>query len=81
MISINFEEADVVISEKQKQYPTVYAKYNEDEMSIACCFKLSRNEIDIINKTGKIWIKQHLFGEDGKMQPIVLSVIKDDIIV
>lgn len=78
MNTIEFDEVNVRIAEHQEEYETLPVFYNKEEGSITCCFELSQEEKDQVLKTGKIWFKQLTFG--NPMQPIAMSVIKDELI-
>lgn len=74
----DFKEVTVRIAEKQPEYQTLPAHYNENEGSLTFCFELNEKEIEQVQKTGKIWIKQITFG--GDMNPIAPSCLKEDLL-
>lgn len=78
MRSIEFDKVNAIIGKDTLE--PINAFINDDENSINCCFHFSEVEMKEIIKTGKIWYKQYLYDKDGKMQPIKLSVNRDDII-
>lgn len=78
MTSIDFEESNIKIAEDQEQYETLIAHHNKEEGSMTFCFKLNKEEMDEINKTGVIWFKQLTFGKP--MNPVSMSTEKNDLI-
>ena len=63
MKSIRNEQFNQPLAENQEEYNTLYINLNtEDHMCPATiCFELSLEEIDQINKTGRIYYNQCLF--------------------
>ena len=77
MMATEFEGVNVEIAKDQDQYNTLPAKYDQTDGSVLCCFQLNKEEIEEIQRTGKIWYKQLTFGR--QMQPMKLSTNKDEI--
>ena len=72
MKPIEFEQVNVRIAENQEEYETLPAYIEEAPTgTIVTCFKLEKEEIEEIVKTGKIWHQQLAFHKP--MQPILLS--------
>jgi uncharacterized protein with LGFP repeats len=78
MIAIEFPEVNIGIAEFQEEYETLPAYHNLTEGSVTFAFKLNKEEMDEIVKTGIIYFKQ-LTGNNS-MQPISMSTIKSDLI-
>lgn len=79
MRAIEFEEQNLVLGKGQEDtYIPMPAYYNKDELSMAFCFELNKEEIDEIIATGKIWFKQLTFNKP--FQPVMLSTQKEDIL-
>lgn len=79
MDAIDFKEANIKIAEEQEEYQTLPAYYNQKEGSMTFGFKLTPKELEEVNKTGTIFIKQLTFG--NPLQPIGTSCIKDELII
>jgi hypothetical protein len=77
MFAKDFKERTHLIAEHQEEYETLPAMLNQQEGSITFCW-FNKEEIDRINKTGEIWMKQFTFG--NPMNPIALSTIKEELI-
>lgn len=73
MKAITFPQVTVNLAEDQEQYETlpVHIDLIQPETPVTCCFELSREEIDEIVRTGKIWHTQWTFG--NLFQPIRMS--------
>lgn len=79
MDAIEFKEVNVRIAEEQEEYQTLPAYYNKKEGSMTFGFKLTPKELEEVNRTGTIFIKQLTFG--NPLQPIGTSCIKDELII
>lgn len=79
MDAIEFKEVNVRIAEEQEEYQTLPAYWNKEEGSMTLGFKLTPKELEEVNKTGVIFIKQLTFGRP--LQPIGTSCIKDELII
>jgi len=64
MEAISFEEANIILGEGQPQYVPLPAHIDREDSAtpMTCCFKLSPEEIEEIQKTGVIWLRQLTFG-------------------
>ena len=78
MKSINFDGVTNKIAEHQEQFNTVFVQINVNDHSVNMCFEFSREELEEITKTGKIWYKQ--INGSNQMHPMLLSPFKDQII-
>lgn len=78
MTAIEFDEVNLRIAEHQDEYETLPAYHNKKEGSVTFCFELNKEELDEIQRTGKVYFKQ-LTG-NGAMQPIAMSTQKSDLI-
>lgn len=45
------------------QLDAVHMKFNDDDASVTICGELNKEEIDQINKTGKVYIQLPILGE------------------
>ena len=78
MKPIEFEEVNRVLAKDQPQYqPLPVYKEEGTEGNMIHCWELSPEEIIEVTKTGKIWVGQFTF--NCPLQPILLSVNKDDV--
>lgn len=73
-----FPEVNVRIAEKQEEFSTLPAYYNNEEGSITYGFKLTPEEIERVLENGEIWVKQITYG--NAMQPVVIDFSKEDFI-
>jgi len=78
MTSVEFEECNIKIAENQEEYETLHAHHNTKEGSVTFCFELNKEELEDIQKTGRIYFKQLTF--NGPMNPISMSTQKSDLI-
>lgn len=77
MMAIEFKGFNVKIAENQEEYETLPAFYNKQEGSMTFCFQLNKEEIEEIQKTGRIFFKQLTFHRP--MQPIAMSTMQSDL--
>jgi len=74
MKPVDFKQVNFLIAEGQEEYETLPAYIEEAETgTIVTCFELDNEEIEEINRTGKIWHQQLAFHQP--MQPILLSTL------
>lgn len=73
MKSIRFNEANIVLGEKQKEFKPLWA-YMDDEITVSC-YKLSWKERLKILFSGKLWLGQANFGRP--LQAQLPSVYKE----
>lgn len=78
MKSVEFPEVNVRIAESQPEYETLPAFHNPEEGSMTFCFELDEAEMEQVQRTGKIFIKQLTFNR--AMQPIGGSCLKGGLI-
>lgn len=78
MKAIDFKERNVIIAKDQEDYRQLPAFWNTAEGSATFCFELNKEDLEQIQKTGKIWVKQLTFG--NPMQPMNISTEKTDLI-
>lgn len=64
MKSIDFLHANIALAKDQPQYQTLYARLDRYNPShdVTCCLELTKEEIEAICRTGKLWITQSTFG-------------------
>ena len=79
MIAKEFDEVNVRIAENQDEYETLPAFCNTQEGTAMVCFELDEDEKKQVTETGLIYMK--VLTGNGKLQPIAMSVIKDDLFV
>ena len=79
MKTIKFKQVNTELGKNQKEYITLPCYYEIVKGSVLCGFELSKEEIEQVNKTGKIFIKTLTFG--NAFQPIELSTNFDDLYV
>lgn len=75
MRPIEFDEVTNRVAEHQEEYITLPAYYGQlgaspQEAGLVTCFELSLEDIENINRYGKIWHTQMTFGQP--MQPIMM---------
>jgi hypothetical protein len=80
MRAIKFKEATNNVAENQPEYITLPAFYGQlgehpKQTGLVTCWELSLEEIENVNRYGKIWHTQLTFGEP--MQPIMLLPCND----
>lgn len=79
MKPLKFKEHNVVISESQDQYTTIFGHHNPFEGTMTTGFKLSKKELSELNESGgELFIKLKTFNQD--MQAIMLSTQKEELI-
>ncbi len=78
MKSIKFRPDTIKIAENQEEYETVHVFHNPNESTLTMCFELSKEHLDEIYKTGKIYYKQYI--GDRQMQPMCLSSVESELI-
>jgi len=78
MTAKDFKGANLFIANDQEQYETLPAQHDPKAGTIAYCMELTEAERQAVYATGEIWIKQLTF--NGPMQPIFMTVRKEDII-
>lgn len=76
MKPIKFEQQNVVYAENQEQYIPLPANKNESG-DVITCWELSKEEIQKINETGKLWIAVKTF--NNPLQPIFCTVLQEDL--
>jgi len=83
MRAVNFKQANVNLAKNQDQYNTLPAYMGQvgsepEETGFITCFELSEQEIENINKHGKIWYTQMTFNNQfHPMSMIVANNIFD----
>lgn len=79
MQPLKFEGCDIVYGATQEEYqPLPAERVGRPEIGqINTCWELSPEELEIVKKTGKIWLSVLTFGQP--LQPILLSAEKPDI--
>lgn len=73
MESIDFPEANLAVAKDQPEYKTLYVHATQDsQFAMTCCLKLSKEELEEVNKTGVVYFTQITFGRG--YAPIRMSV-------
>lgn len=75
---VDFPERNVEIAKDQPQYQTLPAYVDSKEGTITSCWELTPEQIAEVGRTGKIWLRVLTFG--NPLQPVLLSVLKEDFI-
>ena len=70
MEAVNFKESNVVFAENQDEYKSLPA-YIDNLGVVVTCWKLSEEEIKMINETGRIYLETLTFNKP--LQPIMLT--------
>lgn len=78
MKSIEFKEVNLRIAEHQEEYETLPALVNTEKGTVTSCWKLSEEELKIINETGVFWVQQLSFNQP--LQPIYITTNKKEVI-
>lgn len=73
----NFPEQNVIYAENQPQYTPLPA-FKTDEGEVITAWDLSDDELDKIQRTGRIYLSQLTFNQD--LQPVLLTVDRPDIL-
>lgn len=73
-----FDEVNVRIAEHQDEYETLPAYHDKNEGSMTFCFELDEEEQLEVATNGVIFMKVLTFNQP--LQPIAMSVIKEDLI-
>lgn len=71
MNPVSFEHQNVVYGEKQPEYNPLPA-HKDAEGTVTSCWELSPEELEIISKTGRIYLSQLTFNK--ALQPVRLSL-------
>jgi len=76
MKAVKFEEVNVIYAEDQEEYESlpVFKPEGDEQGLVICCFELTKEEIELINSNGKIWLSTLTFNHP--LQPILLSAEK-----
>lgn len=70
MEAIKFKESNVVFAENQDEYKSLPA-YRDNNGVVVTCWKLSEEEIKMINETGRIYLETLTF--NNPLQPVMLT--------
>lgn len=70
MEPIEFKESNVVFAENQDEYKSLPA-YRDNNGVVVTCWKLSDEEIKMINETGRIYLETLTFNKP--LQPVMLT--------
>ena len=70
MEAVNFKESNVVFAENQDEYKSLPA-YIDNNGVVVTCWKLSEEEIKMINETGRIYLETLTF--NNPLQPVMLT--------
>lgn len=77
MKPIGFKEQNVVYGADQPEYiPLPSLRENDTTVT---CWELSKEDLEIINKTGVVWVSQMNFGRP--LQPLRVTVEKSDVVL
>ena len=77
MKSISFKEQNTVFAENQEEYQNLPAFNDTDHGTVTSCWELSDEEIEILIKTKKLYVRSMTF--NNPLQPLFLSVKRSDI--
>jgi hypothetical protein len=78
MKPIKFEGCNIELGEGQKEYNTLPAFYDANNGQMVTCWKLSESEIEMVQKTGVIYLSTSTFNQP--FQPVFLSANIKDVI-
>lgn len=79
MHGVKFDEQNVVFAENQKEYLSLPAhKANTKEGEVTTCWELSPEEIEVVRKTGRVYLQQLTFG--NPLQALRMSTNVKDLI-
>lgn len=67
MKPIEFKDQNVIYAKDQPEYNPLPAHKSEDGI-VTSCWQLDKEDLDEINKTGKIWLSQLTFNKP--LQPV-----------
>ena len=70
MEAVKFKESNVVFAENQDEYKSLPA-YRDNNGVVVTCWKLSEDEIKMINETGRIYLETLTF--NNPLQPVMLT--------
>ena len=70
MEAIKFKESNVVFAENKDGYKSLPA-YMDNNGVVVACWKLSEEEIKMINETGRIYLETLIFNKP--LQPVMLT--------
>ena len=70
MEAVKFKESNVVFAENQDEYKSLPA-YRDNNGVVVTCWKLSEDEIKMINETGRIYLETLTFNKP--LQPVMLT--------
>jgi hypothetical protein len=73
MKPVNFEEVNIIVAENQKEYNPLPSHVSQNGQVISC-WEMDEEERKEFEKTGKVWLIVHTFGQP--LQPLVMEVIK-----
>jgi thioredoxin-related protein len=76
MKPIEFEEQNVIYAKDQPEYNPLPACKTENG-DIATCWELTKEEIEEIQNTGKLWIMVKTF--NNPLQPFYCTTLKKDL--
>lgn len=71
MKPVEFEEQTMVFGEGQKEYGNLPA-FRDKDGQVVTCWELEEGELEEIQKTGKIYLRQLTFNQP--LQPVSLHV-------
>jgi len=74
----DFTESNVIVAEFQEEFISVPAFGDAEEKTLTYCFSLSKEDIERVIKSRKIYFKQHV--GDADMQPVRPSTLKSELI-
>ena len=77
MKASKFPGHNVIVAKDQPEYQQLPAYHNKDNGTLTFCFELTKEEIDEVVSTGKIWFQQLTFNRP--MNPIRLSTNQKDL--
>lgn len=78
MKPIEFKEQNVVFAKDQPEYQPLPAFTYPDGV-VVCCWEMSKEEIEEVAKTGKIWVSLSTFKQP--LMPMYLTTKKEELIL
>jgi len=73
MKPVNFpQQTDILVDQDDKEMSLPVYRCDDDKQSVMSCWKLSKKDLEIIQRTGLVWVQVETYGET--MQPMRLDV-------
>ncbi len=73
MTPVTFKGSNIVFGENQPEYqPLPACKFKDQQGTVVTCWELSKEEIEEVLNSGKIYLSQLTFNQ--ALQPVILNV-------